>query len=41
VTIIAQKMELDCEYVVSIRKKEASAIKIAFEELRHVKIVQT
>ncbi len=40
VTIVAQKMELNCEYEVSIRKKEASAIKIAFEELRHVKIVE-
>ncbi|MCF6347237.1 MAG: YigZ family protein [Flavobacteriaceae bacterium] len=39
-TIVAQKMELNCEYEVSIRKKEASAIKIAFEELRHVKVVE-
>jgi len=40
VAIIAQKMELYCEYEVSIRKKEASVVKIAFEELRKVKIVK-
>jgi uncharacterized YigZ family protein len=38
VAIITQKMELYCEYEVSIRKKEAPALKIAFEELRKVEV---
>jgi hypothetical protein len=33
-------MELACELEVSIRKKEALKLKSAFEELRHVKIVE-
>lgn len=40
VNIINQKMELACEFEVSIRKKEALKLKSAFEELRHVKIVE-
>lgn len=40
VVIVAQKMELHCEFEISIRKKEASAVRNAFEELRHVKIVE-
>ncbi len=40
VNIINQKMELACELEVSIRKKEALKLKSAFEELRHVKIVE-
>jgi len=40
VVIVSQKMELNCEFEVSIRKKDAATLKIAFEELRHVKIVE-
>jgi len=38
VTIVAQKMELNCEFEVSIRKKEAEKVRLAFEELRKVKV---
>jgi len=40
VTIISQKMEVNCEFLISIRKKEALKLKTAFEELRQVKIVE-
>lgn len=32
--IISQKMELNCEYVVSVRRKDAEIVKTAFENLR-------
>ncbi len=38
VTIQTQKMELNCEFEISIRKKEAKKVKSAFEELRKVKV---
>ena len=37
-TIISQKMELNCEYIFSVRKKEAIRIKTIFENLRCLKI---
>ncbi len=40
VSIVSQKMELYCEFEISIRKKEASAVKTAFEKLRKVKIIE-
>jgi len=39
IEIVNQKTELNCEFEISIRKKEMKRIKTAFEELRHVKIV--
>ena len=39
IVIVSQKTELNCEFEISIRKKEMKRIKIAFDELRHVKIV--
>ena len=32
--IIAQKMELNCEFIISIRKKYASVVQQSFEDLR-------
>lgn len=40
VTIISQKMELKCEFEVSIRKKEALKVKTALDDLRHVLIIE-
>lgn len=40
VNIINQKMELSCDFEVSIRKKDSLKVKIAFEELRQVKIAE-
>ena len=37
-TIVTQKLELDCEYVISIRKKEAQTILGIFENLYKVDI---
>ena len=37
-TIVSQKLELDCEYVISIRKKEAQAIFDIFDNLYKVDI---
>ena len=37
-TIVSQKLELDCEYVISIRKKDAQAIFDIFENLYKVDI---
>lgn len=36
--IVAQKMELDCEYVISVRKKESEAVFEIFENLFKVRI---
>ena len=38
VAIISQKMELKCEFEISIRKKEALKVKTALDDLRHVLI---
>ena len=40
VALISQKMELKCEFEISIRKKEALKIKRAFDNLRHVEIFE-
>jgi len=40
VTIVSQKMELKCEFEVSIRKKEALKVKTALDDLRHVLIIE-
>jgi putative IMPACT (imprinted ancient) family translation regulator len=40
VAIISQKMELTCEFEVSIRKKEALDVKKALDDLRHVLIIE-
>ena len=40
VTIVSQKMELKCEFEISIRKKEALVVKTALEDLRHVLIIE-
>lgn len=40
ITIVSQKMELTCEYVISVRKKEAQAIFEIFEALYKVKIIK-
>lgn len=40
INIINQKLELDCEYVISIRKKEAQIIFDIFDTLYKVDIVQ-
>jgi uncharacterized YigZ family protein len=37
-TIVSQKLELDCEYVISIRKKEAQAVFEVFDNLYKVDI---
>lgn len=37
-TIVSQKLELDCEYLISIRKKEAQAIFEVFDNLYKVDI---
>ncbi|MGK0324873.1 MAG: putative YigZ family protein [Polaribacter sp.] len=37
-TIVSQKLELDCEYMISIRKKEAQAIFEVFDNLYKVDI---
>jgi putative IMPACT (imprinted ancient) family translation regulator len=37
-TIVSQKLELDCEYVISIRKKEAQMIFDIFDTLYKVDI---
>ena len=36
VTIVAQKMELHCEFTISVRRKDAEKVKLAFKELREV-----
>ncbi|WP_196891454.1 IMPACT family protein [Aureivirga marina] len=38
--IVSQKMELQCEYVISVRKKDAPNVKVQFEELRCLKIIE-
>ncbi|WP_196886725.1 IMPACT family protein [Aureivirga sp. CE67] len=38
--IVNQKMELQCEYIISVRKKDAENVKIQFEELRCLKIIE-
>jgi len=38
VTIETQIMELNCEFEISIRKKEAEKVRLSFEELRKVKV---
>lgn len=38
VEILHQKMELNCEFIISIRKKNAAILKQSFEDLRCVKI---
>ena len=40
VALISQKMELKCEFEISIRKKEALKIKRAFDNLRYVEIFE-
>lgn len=40
VTIVSQKMELKCEFEISIRKKEALVVKTALNDLRHVLIIE-
>jgi uncharacterized YigZ family protein len=40
VAIIVQKMELRCEFEVSIRKKDAEKVRLAFKELRKVECVE-
>ena len=40
VTIVSQKMELKCEFEISIRKKEALKVKTALDDLRHVLIIE-
>ena len=40
VTIVSQKMELKCEFEISIRKKEALKVKTALDGLRHVLITE-
>ena len=40
VTIVSQKMELKCEFEISIRKKEALKVKTALDDLRHVIIIE-
>ena len=40
-TILTQKMELHCEFEISIRKKDANRVKVAFEELRKIKILDS
>lgn len=40
VTIVSQKMELKCEFEISIRKKEALVVKTALDDLRHVLIIE-
>ena len=40
VTIVSQKMELKCEFEISIRKKEALKVKTALDSLRHVLIIE-
>ena len=40
VNIISQKMEMDCDFVISIRKKDAKNLKKDFLDLRCVKIVE-
>ncbi len=36
--IVKQKMELQCEFEISVRKKNSKEVKLAFEELRQIKI---
>lgn len=38
IVLIQQKMELNCEFEIAVRKNEAKNIEHAFTELRHVKI---
>lgn len=40
VALISQKMELKCEFEISIRKKESLKIKTAFDDLRYVEIFE-
>jgi len=40
VVIVSQKMELKCEFEISIRKKEALKVKTALDDLRHVLIIE-
>lgn len=40
VAIVSQKMELKCEFEISIRKKEALKVKTALDDLRHVLITE-
>ena len=40
VALISQKMELNCEFEISIRKKESLKIKMAFDNLRYVEIFE-
>ena len=40
VAIVSQKMELKCEFEISIRKKEALKVKTALDDLRHVLIIE-
>lgn len=39
IEIISQKMEMDCEYIISVRKKEAETVFAIFEALYKVEIV--
>ena len=40
VAIVSQKMELKCEFEISIRKKESLKVKTALDDLRHVLIIE-
>ena len=40
VAIVSQKMELKCEFEISIRKKESLKVKTALDDLRHVLIIK-
>ena len=40
VAIVSQKMELKCEFEISIRKKEVLKVKTALDDLRHVLIIE-
>jgi len=40
IALIQQKMEMNCEFEIAVRKNEAKKIEQVFIELRHVKIVQ-
>ena len=40
VAIVSQKMELKCEFEISIRKKKSLKVKTALDDLRHVLIIE-
>lgn len=40
IALVSQKMDIKCEFEISIRKKEALRIKTAFDDLRYVEIIE-